>query len=291
MPDTASQFGIYLVDKPAGPTSHDVVATIRRGLGRGVKVGHAGTLDPFATGLLVVAVGRATRLIQFLTGHDKTYTARVRLGATSRTGDPEGPIEPTGRPLPTTAQIRQAVDALPGQTTQRVPDYSAVKVAGEPLYKRARRGETIAERFRPIAIRDARLVAADPGGNWFDLTVTCSKGTYVRQVAVDLGEQLGCGGYCERLRRTAVGRMDVARATRPELVPGAGGVDPVDALAPMHMRHLGVGESDDVGHGRSIPRHADDPDGPIGLIDAAGVLAAIAVASDAATVHPTVVLR
>lgn len=263
--ESAAPFGVFLVDKPAGPTSHGVLVGIRRQVGRGVKVGHAGTLDPFATGLLIVAVGRATRLLQFLTGHDKTYVARVRLGATSVTGDPEGPITPTGLPLPSQQAIADAVAALPSQTEQRVPAFSAVKVDGEALYRRARRGDEVPVTTRSIAIRSATLHATDPDGNWFDLEVTCAKGTYIRQVAVDLGEALGCGGYCETLRRTAVAGMRVDDAVSPEDVPGHGAIDIRQALEPMAAFELAADAYAAIVHGRPIV----DPGvgaGPIALI-------------------------
>ncbi len=288
MDDGAAPFGVYLVDKPAGPTSHGVLVTIRRNVGRGVKVGHAGTLDPFATGLLVVAVGRATRLLQFLTGHDKTYIARVRLGATSVTGDPEGPISPTGRPLPTASDVAAAVAALPSQTSQRVPAFSAVKVEGEALYKRARRGDEVPVTTRPIAIRSATLLETDPEGNWFDLEVTCAKGTYIRQVAVDLGDVLGCGAYCESLRRTHVAGLSVMDAVVPEDVPARGAVDLQAALAPMPARQISAAALEDIAHGRPIAA-LDGPLGPVALVHD-GQVAAIAALDGAGHLRPRVVL-
>src|SRR5215470_7691989 len=179
--------GCWLVDKPAGPTSHDVVARIRGRLGRRTRVGHAGTLDPFATGLLVVLVGRATRLARYLSDLDKTYRAAVRFGATSPTGDPEGPVEEMGPP-PERAAVERAVAGLVGPSVQRVPAFAAVKVGGQPLYRSARRGEAAERPERPIVVHEARLEAYDAGAGVADLVVRCSKGTYLRQIAVDLGE-------------------------------------------------------------------------------------------------------
>ncbi len=278
-------FGLFLVDKPSGPTSHDVVALIRRRLPRGTKVGHAGTLDPFATGLLVVAVGRATRLLQFLVGHDKTYEARVRLGATSVTGDPEGPITPTGAPAPPLAAIEAAVADLVGAHTQATPMHSAVRVDGERLYRKARRGEQIVTPQRNVTIRAASVLAADPHGNWFDLRVTCSTGTYVRQLAADLGDALGVGGYCETLRRTAVAELRVDAAVAPDVVPDAGKVAPTLALAPMPLRSLSDGERHDVMHGRPI---VGECTGEIALVHGDEVVA-IGVAADHG-IHPRVVI-
>jgi len=284
--DERIERGVWLVDKPVGPSSHDVVATVRRRVGRGVRVGHTGTLDPFASGLLVVVTGRATRLVQYLTEVSKRYTARVRLGAVSATGDPEGPVEETGAPLPDEAAIHEAVAAFVGPITQRVPAYAAVKVDGEPLYRRARRGEEVETPVRDVVIHDARVVGSATDGTWFDLDVTCSKGTYIRQLAVDIGERLGVGGYCQGLRRTAVGALSVTDAVAPDRIPDAGWVDPVDALDGMPRRELSVSEVADVIHGRTVPGTAS---GPVALIGA-GRLVAIGTAGDHGVIRPKVVL-
>jgi tRNA pseudouridine55 synthase len=279
-------FGIWLVDKPAGPTSHDVVAGIRKQVGKGVRVGHSGTLDPFATGLLVVLIGKATRLVQFLTLLDKTYRARVRLGATSQTGDPEGPIEPTGAPLPDLEEVRRAVADLPGQHRQLVPALAAVKIDGEPLYRRTRRGEDVERPERDITITHAELVDEDLADGWIDVEVTCSKGTYIRQLATDLGEALGCGGYCEQLRRLTVGGLSVDDAVATDRVRAVGGIDPRRALAPMPTRSLDPQELIDVGHGRLVSGEAD---GPVMLVTDEA-LVAIAYPGDAGTLRPRIVL-
>ena len=213
----------WLVDKPAGPTSHDIVRDIRRRLPRGTKVGHAGTLDPFATGLLVVVAGRATRLADRVSASAKTYRAAVRLGARSVTGDPEGPITPGG-PIPGRSAVLEALDAIATRTSQRVPLYSAVHVAGKRLYEHARRGEEVETPEREMRILGLELVDFRPEVAELTLDLEVSKGTYIRQVAVDLGELLGCGAYCQALRRTAVGRLRVDDAVAPDLVPH---VDPV----------------------------------------------------------------
>jgi tRNA pseudouridine55 synthase len=280
-------FGIWLVDKPAGPTSHDVVAKIRKQIGRDIRVGHTGTLDPFATGLLVVALGKATRLVQFLTNLDKSYRARIRLGATSATGDPEGPITETGIPVPERAIIADALSRLPGSHRQRVPALAAVKVEGEALYRRTRRGETVELPQRDITIVDARLVADDLADGWIDIEVTCSKGTYIRQLAEDLGEQLGCGGYCEELRRLAVGALRVDDAVPPTAVPESGGIDPRLALAPMPELVLDAVGAENVRHGRLVPGTSDG-DGPVMLV-AEGRLLGIGYPSGDDRVRPRLV--
>jgi tRNA pseudouridine55 synthase len=285
--DPPAAYGVWLVDKPAGPTSHDVVAAIRRRLGRAVKVGHAGTLDPFATGLLVVVVGRATRLVPYLTGLDKTYLARIRFGATSASGDPEGPITVTGAPIPGRARVDEAVAGMVGTRLQRVPALAAVKVDGEALYARTRRGEAVERPEREITIHRARIVDDDLAHGTADVEIACSKGTYIRQFAADLGAALGCGAYCTELRRTAVGRLRVEHAVAPDAVGPAGGVDPALALGDtLGTRELTPAEAIDVGHGRPVPGTAG---GPVTLVRD-GHLVAIAVPGGDGTLRPKVVL-
>jgi tRNA pseudouridine55 synthase len=280
---------ILLVDKPAGPTSHDIVARIRRGLPRRTRVGHAGTLDPFATGLLVVAIGRATRLLRFISGVDKTYRARIQLGATSVTGDTEGPIVATGRPIPTSAAIAAAVAALDGTREQRVPEYSAVSVGGERLYARARRGEVVDRPSRTIMVREVRLGDIDVAAGWFDVELTCSSGTYVRQIAVDLGETFGCGGYCSVLRRTHVGALDVRDAGPVDQPVGDDPLSVARVLdAVLLTEPITDEERRDVGHGRLIRRDAARDGGPVALMHADRIVAVAEPADGVLT--PVVVL-
>ncbi len=255
---TRSLSTICLVDKPAGPTSHDVVAAVRRRLPGRTKVGHTGTLDPFATGLLVLAIGQATRIVRFLSGVDKTYRARIALGATSVTGDPEGPVIATGRTLPTTERIVAAISALNGPHRQTVPAYSAVKVDGERLYARARRGDEVTRPSRDIVIRDAAVTGMDPGAEWVDVTLSCTSGTYVRQIAVDLGDELGCGGYCAELRRTHVGSVCVDDAVSADNAPAQGRMTMAQALSDcMPVQSVDAAEATALGYGQSIAGDAD----------------------------------
>ncbi|HKH22466.1 MAG TPA: tRNA pseudouridine(55) synthase TruB [Solirubrobacterales bacterium] len=182
-----------LVDKPAGVTSHDVVAEIRRG--RGDKVGHAGTLDPFATGLLVVLLGRATRLQRFLLELPKTYVATARLGWRSSTGDPDGDLTETGR-------IPERLELPTGEIEQRVPMTSAVKVDGERLYRKAHRGEAVKTPTRRVTVHRAELLESDAERATFE--IECSSGTYIRTLIETLED-----AYCESLRRTAIGHLHV----------------------------------------------------------------------------------
>ena len=203
--------GVLLVDKPPGKTSHDVVAGVRRALGgrkTGPKVGHAGTLDPFATGLLLVLLGRATRAQRFLMALPKTYEAVARFGAVSTTGDPDGAITETGASVPDPLVLPT------GAITQRPSAYSAIKIDGQRAYARARRGEELEMPERTVTVRAFDELWRD--GDRVGLRVECSSGTYVRTLVADLGD-----AYCEALRRTAIGPFAVADAD-PERPLGLG---------------------------------------------------------------------
>jgi len=206
---------VVLVDKPAGCTSFDVVRRLKRGLSD--KVGHAGTLDPFATGLLLVLVGQATRVSSLLMDLPKEYAVRVQFGATSSTGDPDGVIEETGG-MVGVAEVVGALDRFRGVITQRVPMTSAVKVAGERLYKKAHRGEEVETPSRDVVVYDLTLVGFDVETQYADLIARVSKGTYVRRLAQDIGDVLGVGAYASALRRTRVGTLSVYDATPPDAV-------------------------------------------------------------------------
>jgi tRNA pseudouridine55 synthase len=204
--DSPAVAGLLLCDKPAGITSHDVVAQTRRRLGRGIKVGHAGTLDPFATGLLIVLVGRATRIQRFVMALPKRYEVTARFGATSTTGDPEGEITVTDRipdgdlPLPT------------GLVRQRPPAYSAIKINGKRAYKLARAGETFEIPEREVTVH--RFEETRRAGAERDFVIECSSGTYVRSLIADLGD-----AYCTALRRTRIGDFDISDADPERLLP------------------------------------------------------------------------
>jgi tRNA pseudouridine55 synthase len=242
--------GIILADKPAGKTSHDVVAAIRRELG-GARTGHAGTLDPFATGLLIVLVGRATRAQRFFMALPKTYRAVARLGAVSSTGDPEGEIVETG-------VLPQGDLELPtGELQQRPPAFSAVKVGGERAYHRARRGEEVD--LAPRAVTVHRFEQCWRDGERAEFEIECSSGTYVRSLIGDLGD-----AYCEALRRTAIGPFEVDDADGKTLVPL------VQALAFLPERRLEGEPARHAAHGRAVEGRAE---GPVRLIDAHGVIA------------------
>jgi tRNA pseudouridine55 synthase len=205
--------GLLLIDKPVGITSHDVVARVRRSLA-GAKTGHAGTLDPFASGLLIVLVGRATRVQRQMMELPKRYETVARLGAVSSTGDPEGEITETGRLPPDPPRLAT------GEIRQRPPIHSAIKIKGERAYRRARRGERFEMPERIVSVSRFEQLWRTPKGTPSGVQasegaragflIECSSGTYVRSLIADLGD-----AYCEELRRTAIGPFDVAEATAP----------------------------------------------------------------------------
>jgi tRNA pseudouridine55 synthase len=202
--------GILLVDKPGDHTSHDVIARLRGKL-KMRRIGHAGTLDPMATGLLIVLVGKATRVSQYLISLDKEYEGTIELGRTTDTQDADGEVMIT-RPVPafTEEQIRAALQGFLGDQYQTPPMYSAVKIDGVPLYKSARKGEEIAREPRFIRVMSWELTRF--GVPRFDFRLRCTKGTYVRTLAHDLGEKLGCGAHLAALRRTATEKFNVSQA-------------------------------------------------------------------------------
>jgi tRNA pseudouridine55 synthase len=211
--------GFVVVDKPGGMTSHDVVARMRR-LARTRRVGHAGTLDPMATGVLVIGIGRATRLLSYASSHRKAYQGTVRLGQTTITDDAEGEV--TGRRDAadlSEAQIAAALGAFRGEISQVPSAVSAIKVKGIRSYARVRRGEEVALPARPVTVHRLECIAVRPEPPIVDvdIEIDCSAGTYVRAVARDLGEQLGVGGHLVALRRTAIG--DVGGAGEPDIRP------------------------------------------------------------------------
>jgi tRNA pseudouridine55 synthase len=258
--------GVLLRAKPAGITSHDVVAEVRRSLPRKTKVGHAGTLDPFATGLLLVLVGRATRAQRFLTALPKTYRAVARLGWTSDTGDRDGELVHTGR-------VPASLTIPVGEQLQAPPAYSAVKVGGRRAYELARSGETPELEPRPVTVYRAELLGHDAERARFE--IECSSGTYVRSLVTDLGD-----AYCEELERTAIGAFQLDDADPDRLVPLR------DALAFLPERVLAAEEATAVQHGRSVP--AGRAEGPHVRLTFEGELLAVAEPG-AADLKPVVV--
>jgi tRNA pseudouridine55 synthase len=202
--------GAILIDKPAGPTSHDVVAAVRRKFGI-KKVGHCGTLDPNATGLLVIVLGRGTKLSEKLMGGDKVYEGAVKFGEATDSYDADGEITSTAPvPLLTLDQLNEAAAAFIGDQMQMPPMVSAIKIKGVPLYKLARKGIEVEREPRLIHIYNFRFTGYEPPLGQF--RIACTKGTYVRSIAHELGQKTGCGAHLATLRRTASGKFDVAGA-------------------------------------------------------------------------------
>jgi tRNA pseudouridine55 synthase len=237
----AGQAVVLLCDKPAGITSHDLVAQVRRE--RGAKTGHAGTLDPFATGLMLILLGRATRLQRYLLGLPKTYRASARLGWRSSTGDPDGELTETGN-------VPDDLSLPTGTVRQRVPMTSAVKVGGERLYRKSHRGETVETPEREVEVMRADLVGADRGRA--DYEIECSAGTYVRTLLETLDD-----AYCESLRRMAIG---------PFRVEDAGAeLSPNEALAFLPEYRLTEEEARAVTNGRAIAAGDSAPSASVRL--------------------------
>jgi len=212
MQEFSSLDGAILIDKPAGPTSHDVVDAIRRRFGI-KKVGHCGTLDPNATGLLIIVLGRGTKLSEKLMGDDKVYEGTVKFGEATDSYDCDGEIAST-RPVPplTLDQLNEAAATFIGDQMQTPPMVSAIKIKGVPLYKLARKGIEVAREPRLIHIYNCRFTNYEPPLGQFK--IACTKGTYVRSIAHELGQKLGCGAHLATLRRSVSGKFDVADATK-----------------------------------------------------------------------------
>ena len=252
--------GLLLVDKPAGITSHDAVAIVRRVQGT-KKVGHAGTLDPMATGLLVMGIGRATRLLRFLGDLPKVYEGTFRLGIETTTLDADGDVTRESDVSATEAEVGAAMAALVGDSMQTPPAYSAVKVGGTRLYEAARKGTVLDAPPRPIHVAAFDLLGFE--GRDAGFRVVCGGGTFVRVLAADVGAALGCGAHLTALRRTAIGPFDVVEAGPPDASISPLPVD--RALDHLPQVVLGPDEAVAAGHGRVL--------GPAGIEGPYGVIA------------------
>jgi tRNA pseudouridine55 synthase len=289
MPD-ADWHGVLPVDKPAGPSSHDVVARARRALGTR-RVGHTGTLDPFATGLLLLCVGTATRIAEQLVGLDKRYLATMRLGIETDTDDATGtPVAGPSAELPDSDRVAAVLGAFAGTHEQRPPAYSARKVGGERLYRAARRGAVVDAAPRLVTIHAIRLLAYRPPDA--DFEVHCGSGTYIRAIARDAGRVLGCGAHLAALRRTRVGRFGVEAAIPLDALEEPGAADAARIPAAEALAHLPAVVLDDAGlarirHGQRLP--GDGADAPEVRLLHDGRLVALASRRDG-VLHPRKVL-
>ena len=210
---TAEPNGVLLIHKQAGMTSHDVVSAVRR-LYHTRRVGHTGTLDPMATGVLVVLIGRAAKAAEYLTGHEKTYRAELKLGITTDTEDVTGKLLSSAEYIPDAAQVIATAQSFVGEIMQIPPMYSALKVGGKKLVDLARKGIEIERTARKITVHKLSCVPLQNGN--FELTVRCSAGTYIRTLCADIGEKLGCGGVMAALCRTAAGGFTLEQCITPE---------------------------------------------------------------------------
>jgi len=302
---TTTPEGLLLVDKPGGLTSHDVVARVRRLAGTR-KVGHAGTLDPMATGLLVLGIGRATRLLTYLVGADKCYEATIRLGQQTSTDDAEGEVTSSTAASFDVVEIEAEVAGLRGEIQQVPSAVSAIKVDGKRAYARVRAGEQVELAARAVTIDEFEIIAVRParaGGlpvTDVDVRVRCSSGTYIRALARDLGRALGAGGHLTALRRTSVGPFEVGEAmTLPERRGGegsSGGGPPLDPpaylaldralAAAFPIRIADEAEARALSYGQAIP--ASSHPGVTGVLGPQGQALALVENRDGAA-RPVVV--
>lgn len=261
--------GFLVVDKPAGMTSHDVVATLRKRLGE-KRVGHAGTLDPDATGVLLVGVGYVTRVLSYLLGASKSYVGEVVLGSTTTTLDDSGEVTQTfDMSGVTLGDVEAAARTLTGEILQVPPMVSALKVGGRRLHELAREGIEVEREARPVTIHSL-TVAATAESHVFSIDVSCSSGTYVRTLAADLGAALGGGAHLRNLRRTSVGPYDLSDAQPLE---SATLLPPIEALRMMTRVVVDDDAITAIRHGRSLPLF--EGEGPWAVTSADGALVAV----------------
>ncbi len=307
--------GALILDKPAGPTSHDVVARVRRAL-RISRIGHTGTLDPLATGVLPLVVGRATRLARFLTIDEKEYVAGIRFGSATATYDAESRVvlDSDGRPVllrsdaacvaVTETELREALPEFAGTYWQIPPPFSAKKIAGTPAYTLARLRKSV--HIRPVQVTVSELELVRYADGLARLRIVCSSGFYVRSLAHNLGERLGCGAHLETLRRTRAGEFSLASAVSLDVIEQEG-PDGLARLIPMtellsKLPHVVVNErgARRAAHGNALT--AEDlwdaertsapsaPPGPVRVLDADGALLAIGQSASGGLLQPVVVL-
>lgn len=274
--ENASLFGFLNIYKPKGLTSHDVVARLRK-ITKVRQIGHTGTLDPFATGVLPICIGKATRLIEYL-DDDKEYLATVQFGKNTATYDLEGEITATFDKKVIEEDVKNALKDFEGEISQIPPIYSAIKVNGKKLYDYARQGQDIEIKPRKVTISKIELKEFDKTSQSAKITVACSKGTYIRSIAYDLGAKLGCGGYLTALERTKAGKFQVNTAIKLEDLTEVSQIveiliNPLDMLSiPIH--NLSENERERVSHGMSIC-NSDFPDSDIVILSYGGRIYAI----------------
>ena len=274
-------FGVLNINKPAGITSRDVVNHVQRRV-RPHKVGHAGTLDPLATGVLVVCVGQATKLIEYVQRMPKRYVGEFLLGRRSETEDTEGEVELIAdAPIPTNEELESALARFTGRIQQRPPAHSAVKIAGERAYKLARAGKEVNVKPREVVIHALNLVDFDYPR--FVLDVACGSGTYIRSLGRDIGESLGSGAVMSKLERTAIGDFALGEAVGLRDLPNRAAIEkrllpPQSALSALPLTELNENELGEIVHGRFVecdnaPRESNE----LVAVDTSGALVAVLV--------------
>lgn len=286
--------GVLNLNKEAGPTSHDVVDQVRRIFGQR-RVGHAGTLDPMATGVLVVCLGYATRLVEYLSSYDKEYRANLCLGVATDTQDSTGQIVSESDASPVTFDaFKQAAQAFVGEISQIPPMVSAVKHKGRRLYELARKGKTVERPARTVTVRSIDVIDFRPGSRAeAEIVVRCSGGTYIRTLCADIGQVLGCGAMMTRLTRTRVGRFTLDQAITLEQLAQAPEVHLIsmsDALDDMPAIALGAGDVKRVVHGMDLRAEGAGAGETVRLLSEDGVLVAIGVVVEPGLVKPRKVL-
>ena len=283
---TTTADGVLLVDKTAGMTSHDVITLARRSLGIR-RIGHTGTLDPFATGLLVLLLGQATRLARFIENEPKVYQATIEFGGETDTDDLTGTVTRSGD-LPTPAAVDAGIRTLTGTIQQIPPAYSAKKVAGQRAYRAARAGAPLVLRPVSVVVSDWRIRGRS--ASTLDVTITCSGGTYIRALARDLGRAAGSAAHLSALRRTRAGMFDVSAALTVAALRD-GSVAPASmrtAIRHLPSQSLAEAEAERVRHGEAVLAQTEG--NVIALLDRAGGLVAVAT-RDGDLVRPKVVMR
>ncbi|HEX3219733.1 MAG TPA: tRNA pseudouridine(55) synthase TruB [Candidatus Limnocylindria bacterium] len=268
--------GVVNLDKPVGPTSHDMVALLRRLTGDR-RIGHAGTLDPLASGVLPILVGAATRFSEELTGGRKRYTATIRLGATSDTDDGEGPVVPGERPLPDEGAVREALAGFVGTFDQMPPAFSARKVGGRTAHRAARSGMPLELSARRVTVDAIEVLGIEGADGCLDVRIDlrCGPGTYVRSLARDLGARLGCGGYLAALRRTEAAGLRIQEAVTPQQLEAlreegrlGEAILPVAALLPLPHLRLSERDADRFRNGSRVEVEDASEGGRLAIFDA-----------------------
>ena len=279
--------GVLLIDKPEGMTSHDVVHQVRKRLGTR-RVGHAGTLDPIATGLLVLAVGPATRFLQYLPLEPKEYVGTFRFGEETNTYDSEGTVVTTlDVPNDLADRVQDCLPSFRGEVDQLPPVFSAVKVAGRPMYDYARKGEEVARQSRRGFVDGVGVVGVD--GCEADFWILWFGGTYVRTLAHDLGQAVGCGSHVVALERTQVGKFHIEDSVLLEDVTPSGLIPLDQALPPMPLLRLNWGQVARVRTGQFVRVQEAPPESHVGLVDPDGRVLSVARV-EGSVLHPECVL-